>query len=35
MLIAMELNAMLPVQQRPEFTEHYEGFFHIIGFNEQ
>lgn len=33
MLIAMELNAMLPVQQRPEFTEHYEGFFHIIGFN--
>ncbi len=33
MLVGMELNAMLPVQQRPEFTEHYEGFFHIIGFN--
>ena len=33
MLVAMELNAMLPVNQRPEFTEGYEGFIHIIGFN--
>ena len=31
MLVGMELNAMLPVQQRPEFTEHYEGFpYHRI-----
>ena len=29
-LIGMELNSLLPVQQRPEFTEGYEGFFHII-----
>ena len=27
MQIAMELNAMLPVNQRPEFTCGYEGFF--------
>ena len=32
-LIGMELNALLPVEQRPEFTSGYEGFFHIIGFN--
>lgn len=32
-IIAMELNGMLPVQQRPEFTQGYEGFFHIIGIN--
>lgn len=31
-LIGMELNSLLPVQQRPEFTEDYEGFFHIISF---
>jgi len=31
MLIAMEFNALLPVQQRPEYTEGYEGFFHLIG----
>ncbi len=28
-LIAMELNSMLPVNQRPEYTCNYEGFFHI------
>ncbi len=28
-LIAMELNAMLPVNQRPAFTEGYEGFYHL------
>ena len=31
-LIGMELNSLLPVQQRPEFTEGNEGFFHIINF---
>ena len=31
-LIGMELNSLLPVQQRPEFTEGYEEFFHIISF---
>jgi tripeptide aminopeptidase len=29
MLIAMELNAMLPVEQRPAYTQGYEGFFHL------
>ena len=29
MLIAMELNSLLPVAERPEFTEHYEGFIHL------
>lgn len=29
-LIAMEFNAMLPVFERPEFTEKYEGFYHLI-----
>lgn len=32
-LIASELNSLLPVEQRPEYTEGYDGFFHIIGFN--
>ena len=31
-LIGMELNALLPVDQRPEHTEGYEGFFHLISF---
>lgn len=26
-MIAMELNSMLPPEQRPEYTENYEGFF--------
>jgi tripeptide aminopeptidase len=30
MLIAMELNAMLPVNERPEFTKEYDGFYHLI-----
>ncbi len=30
-LIAMELNSMLPAQQRPEHTASYEGFFHLVG----
>ena len=28
--IAMEFQSLLPVQQRPEFTEGYEGFFHLM-----
>ena len=31
-LIGQELNAMLPVMARPEYTEGYEGFFHLISF---
>ncbi len=32
-LIAMELHNMLPVAERPEYTEGYEGFFHLNNFN--
>ena len=32
MLVGMELAGMLPVEQRPQFTEGYEGFFHLTGF---
>ena len=32
-LIGMELSGLLPVEQRPEFTSGYEGFFHLISFN--
>ncbi len=31
-LIGQELNSMLPVMARPEYTEGYEGFFHLISF---
>jgi tripeptide aminopeptidase len=31
-LIGQELISLLPVDQRPEFTQDYEGFFHIVGF---
>jgi tripeptide aminopeptidase len=30
MLVAMELNSMLPVNERPEFTQDYDGFYHLI-----
>ena len=30
-LIAMEFASLLPSAQRPEHTEGYEGFFHLIG----
>ena len=30
-LIAMEFQSLLPIHQRPECTEGYEGFFHLIG----
>lgn len=32
-LVAAELNEMLPIEQRPELTEAYEGFFHIFKFH--
>lgn len=32
-LIGMEMNALLPVEQRPEYTGGYEGFFHLVSFN--
>ena len=31
--IGMELDSLLPIEQKPEYTEGYEGFFHLIGFN--
>ena len=31
MLIAMEFAGLLPAVQRPEHTEGYEGFFHLVG----
>ena len=31
-LIGQELISLLPVDQRPEYTQDYEGFFHIVGF---
>jgi tripeptide aminopeptidase len=34
-LLGMEFNAMLPVDQRPEYTQNYEGFFHLIDYNGQ
>ena len=30
-LLAMELAAMLPADERPETTEGYQGFFHLLG----
>jgi tripeptide aminopeptidase len=32
-LVGSEFNDMLPIFDRPEFTEHYEGFFHLIKFD--
>ncbi|HAN17262.1 MAG: peptidase T [Bacteroidetes bacterium GWC2_33_15] len=32
-LIATEINEMLPKNERPELTENYEGFFHITKLN--
>ncbi|MBQ4285378.1 MAG: peptidase T [Bacteroidales bacterium] len=31
-LIGQELNSLLPADQRPEHTQDYEGFFHLISF---
>ncbi len=33
MLIAMELNGMLPAYEIPEHTENYEGFYHLTEIN--
>lgn len=33
MRVAMELNALLPADQKPEYTCGYEGFFHLISIN--
>lgn len=33
MHIAMEIDAMLPQNERPEHTEGYEGFYHLIELN--
>ena len=33
MLIAMELDGMLPEEQRPRYTQNYEGFFHLTSIN--
>ena len=32
LIIGMELNDLLPVFERPEFTENYEGFYHLYQF---
>jgi tripeptide aminopeptidase len=32
LLIGMELNELLPVFERPEHTEKYEGFYHLYQF---
>lgn len=31
--IAMELHSKLPVEETPEYTEGYEGFYHLTSFN--
>jgi tripeptide aminopeptidase len=33
MRIGMELNSMLPMNERPEYTDDYEGFYHLTEFN--
>lgn len=30
MLLAMEFNHMLPEFEKPQYTEHYEGFYHLV-----
>ncbi len=32
-LIAQEFNALLPIEERPEYTVGYEGFYHIMKFD--
>ena len=31
-LIGQEFNSLLPAGERPELTEGYEGFYHLVGF---
>ncbi|PKM77974.1 MAG: peptidase T [Firmicutes bacterium HGW-Firmicutes-15] len=33
MYISMELNGMLPINERPEYTRDYEGFYHLTKFD--
>ncbi|MBN2487122.1 MAG: peptidase T [Bacteroidales bacterium] len=33
MRIGMELNSMIPNNERPEYTDGYEGFYHLTEFN--
>jgi tripeptide aminopeptidase len=33
MRIGMELNNMIPTNERPEYTDEYEGFYHLTEFN--
>ncbi len=33
MHIALELESMLPLNEKPEYTEDYEGFYHLTEFN--
>lgn len=33
LLIGMEFNELLPLFERPEFTEEYEGFYHLFEFS--
>ena len=32
-LLGTEFNSLLPIEQRPEYTQDYEGFFHIVRFD--
>lgn len=34
-LLAMEFHSLLPVEQRPEYTQGYEGFFHLTSMEGQ
>ena len=31
--VGMELNSLLPENEKPEYTEGYEGFFHLVEYN--
>ena len=31
--VVCEINALLPAAQRPEHTEEYDGFYHLVGIN--
>ena len=32
-LLGTEFNSLLPIEQRPEYTQGYEGFFHVVRFD--
>jgi tripeptide aminopeptidase len=31
--VACELNSMIPATERPQYTQEYEGFYHLVGLN--